>query len=208
MGINFFSTTALFLVLCSCLWQGCKPTKVTTEEATAYRTELENMEKRSIRYRLLLRDSFGYTSPKAQAVIKEMTLLDSTYLLRFLELEKKYGFPTHSLVGERAANAAFGVLQHGDMKILAGYLKKLTKLAEKNEASWYNVALMTDRVLCSQNKKQLYGTQRDFKVVEGKKKQVVKPIADFKNIDQRRKKVGLDSFHIYLKENNYLYLDK
>lgn len=188
--------------------QNCQTSKPANVDFTPYRTELEAMEKRSIRYRLMLRDSFGYTSPKAKAVIKEMILQDSLDLQRFLILEKQYGFPLYSTVGERAANAGFMVLQHNSTKILSKYIKKLNKLAEKGEASWYNVALMTDRVLCWQNKRQLYGTQYDKKMIDGKERDVIKPIVDFKNLDKRRIKVGLDSFHIYLKEGDYLYFDK
>ncbi len=200
---------AIFTLFFACLClQTCQPAKSAKLDFAAYKNELEAMEKRSLKYRLLLRDSFGYTSPKAQEVIKQMTLQDSLDLQRFLVLEKQYGFPRHSTVGKRAANAAFGVLQHGDMKLLASYVKKLTKLAEKGEALWYNVALATDRTLISRNKRQVYGTQSYLKTIDGKQRQVISPIADFKNIDQRRIKVGLDSFHIELKEGDYLYFDK
>ena len=86
------------------------------------------------------------------------------------------------------------------------YFKTIKKLASKNEARLSNVALMQDRILMDKKKKQLYGTQYvSGTTATGTDTMYVYAIKDIKNIDKRRKKMGLESFKASLDEHGYSY---
>nr|WP_228371070.1 DUF6624 domain-containing protein [Shewanella piezotolerans] len=67
--------------------------------------------------------------------------------------------------------------------------------------SGQQVALLTDRVLIAQGKKQIYGTQADLS--EGKV--VFSPIEDEANVDKRRKKMNMPPLGLYLKLMEEMY---
>ena len=64
-----------------------------------------------------------------------------------------------------------------------------------------NLALLTDRVLLAEGKKQLYGTQ--FTFVNGKLKP--HPIQDEANVDKRRAEAGLPPLAEYAKMLEKVY---
>ncbi|WP_231617008.1 DUF6624 domain-containing protein [Pseudoalteromonas sp. SWXJZ10B] len=67
--------------------------------------------------------------------------------------------------------------------------------------SGQQVALLTDRVLIAQGKKQIYGTQAD--VSEGKV--VFSPIEDETNVDKLREEMKMPSLDFYLKIMEKMY---
>ena len=174
-----------------------------------YKTFLENSEKIRMRYVKMLMDTmpkYGYQSKQVSVINKKIEKLDATDLATFLEFEKKYGFPKTSIYGAKASNAAFLIIQHSDPATIQKYFKIIKKLAEKKEAALPNVALMQDRILMDKKKKQLYGTQYvSGTTATGIDTVYVYAIKDLKNIDKRRKKMGLESFKVSLEEHGYSY---
>lgn len=83
------------------------------------------------------------------------------HVTRLKEIINRYGWPTHNLVGEQAANAAWLLAQHSDHfpSFQKRCLKLLKKAVMKNQASKEDLAYLTDRVLVRRGKKQVYGTQ-------------------------------------------------
>ena len=72
------------------------------------------------------------------------------------------------------------------------------------EASGVDLAYLTDRVLVAEKKQQIYGTQ--FRLMDGKMEPY--SIADEKNVDRRRKEVGLPSLAEYRKMLEAVYKPK
>lgn len=75
----------------------------------------------------------------------------------------KYGWPTISLVGKKASNAAWLIVQHADYDIkfqkrVLDLFKKIKAENPKNINS-QNIAYLTDRILVKEKKKQIFGTQ-------------------------------------------------
>ena len=107
----------------------------------------------------------------------------------------KSGWPTQSRIGFDGADAAWLLVQHADAD--RGFQKQCLKLlevaAKMNEARPSHVAYLTDRVLCAEGKKQLYGTQ--FTQTAGRWEP--KPIEDVANIDKRRAEAGLGTLADY-----------
>ena len=109
---------------------------------------------------------------------------------------RKYGFPTPSKVGHTASSSAFFVLQHSTIENKYYYMVK--KAYQKGDFSPELYALLTDRWLRQQGKLQIYGTQ--IRLDKTKDIWVLAPVEDFKNINQRRSKLGLPSIEEYVEK--------
>jgi hypothetical protein len=111
-------------------------------------------------------------------------------------LLSKYGWLGKSLVGARGNQTCFLVIQHADSATQVKYLPVLRQSVEKGESSASDLALLEDRVLMRQGKKQIYGSQVVFDKMGNN---VLYPIEDEKNVNIRRAKVGLQPLEEYAK---------
>lgn len=110
--------------------------------------------------------------------------IDSTHNIRIHRIIQKYGYPTTKLIGKKGMSYFWILIQHQD------YDTDLQEvcLANCGFAS-KDVVYLTDRVLINQGQKQRYGTQ--FKRDPKTKQIISQPIANVKEVDKRRKEVGL-----------------
>lgn len=125
--------------------------------------------------------------------------IDKVNTARMKEIIRKFGWPTISLVGKRASRMAWLLAQHADSDVnfQKQCLRLIKKAAKMEEASWGDVAFLTDRMLVSCGKPQKYGTQ--FR--RGKNgKWIPFPIANPKKLDERRDEMGLGSHEKYQKK--------
>lgn len=113
-----------------------------------------------------------------------------------------YGWPTISLVGTEAANAAWLIAQHADHDVAfqEECLNLISKLPE-GEVLASNIAYLEDRVRTARGRPQLYATQ--FDNLTGKFGP--KAVEDRVNLDKRRKRMGLEPFEIYRKRMIQFY---
>ncbi|WP_378185992.1 DUF6624 domain-containing protein [Aquimarina sp. W85] len=117
---------------------------------------------------------------------------------------KNYGWPEVEKTSIKTVEAMFYFIQHSNVTFMEEHLDDIKLSAEKGDLSKDKLAMLEDRILLLNNKPQRYGTQP--KPITGK--QITKeiwPIEDFKNIDQRRKSMGLEPFEKFLKSNGYSY---
>ncbi|HUD07615.1 MAG TPA: DUF6624 domain-containing protein [Candidatus Saccharimonadales bacterium] len=116
--------------------------------------------------------------------------VDEANQKRLKQIVAEYSWPTISLVGKRASNAAWLIVQHApDLKFKEKCLELMERLP-LGEVKPANIAYLKDRVLMWNGKPQIYGTQfhgfgKDIKVHE---------IQDPEHVDKRRANVGLDTF--------------
>lgn len=124
---------------------------------------------------------------------KETDKYNREFLKQVIE---KYGWPGKSLVGRAASQAAFLFAQHADLdtEFQKSCLEKMKAMAE-GEVSKQHIAMLTDRVLVHDGKKQLYGSQLSY--VDGKL--TPSPIEDEANVDARRKEMGMMPLADYIK---------
>jgi hypothetical protein len=106
------------------------------------------------------------------------------------------GWPKNSVVGGRAASAAFLIIQHSDAEKQKKYLPTIEALCKQNEAGWESYALMYDRILMSENKPQRYGSQVKYDNVTGK--YTLYQLEDEQKVDVWRKELGMESLSDYL----------
>ena len=115
--------------------------------------------------------------------------IDSLNLIAIKDMINKYGYPGKSLVGEKTNEVAWYVIQHS--KEIPIYLKMIKKAGRKNELSMERVATMEDRLLLEEGKEQIYGSQAQCTVLQGKYDCFIWPIKRVSTVNERRKKVGM-----------------
>ena len=105
------------------------------------------------------------------------------------------GFPTVAMVGVDGVKAAFILVQHADSDpgFQANILKVLRHRLPTGEINANQFAMLTDRVLLAQGKRQRYGTQFENQRGEW----VPSPMEEKAHVDQRRKALGLVSLAHY-----------
>ncbi len=132
---------------------------------------------------------------KDPAASERMKAIDMRNTARMKQILAQEGWPTKTLVGEKASKAAWLLVQHADLD--PAFQKECLPLLEKavaaGEGSAKDLAYLTDRVLVAEGKPQRYGSQ--FHMVDGKL--VPRPIEDEANVDARRAAVGLGTLAEY-----------
>jgi hypothetical protein len=126
---------------------------------------------------------------QANHIWKILRHSDSVNLLKFENIMDSIGWPTISKVGKWGAATAFLIIDHTPREIMEKYFPMLEESAKKGEASMTNYATIKDRILVNRNQKQVYGTQKHWDEKQGKF--IFFPIEDEKNVNARRKEVGL-----------------
>lgn len=138
------------------------------------------------------------SDPALQA---EVNSVDQANLVRIEEIIKERGYPGQSMVGQKAAGAAWTVIQHSDLETQKRYLDVMTRAADAGELDWGLVATTVDRIRVNEGKPQIYGTQ--FKEVNGE--MVPEPIEDEQHVDERRAKAGLGPLAEYKEMMKQMY---
>jgi hypothetical protein len=140
---------------------------------------------------------FGDQSPKLIALQRKIHKADKTNLKYVTKVLDRYGWIGYDTIGIEASNALFLVIQHADSATQEKYLPLLRNAVKQRNAFSWDLALMEDRVLIRRGQKQIYGSQVQCDS-SGLKCRVL-PIEDEKNVDNRRKAVGLPPLAVYLK---------
>ena len=135
---------------------------------------------------------------KAAALMEKQNQIDKKNIARLNEIVQQYGWPGRSLVGEKGSSAAFLIIQHAELAQQEKFLPLLKASVAAGDANAIDAAMLEDRVLVGQGKKQRYGTQVHFGPETGGK-WVLQPIEDEEAVDQRRAAIGMEPLATYLK---------
>ncbi|QHL87175.1 hypothetical protein GU926_06915 [Nibribacter ruber] len=134
----------------------------------------------------------GFSEVKEEdrnAFFQKMQKVDSVNQAKVLTILKQYGWLPQSKVGQKAAEGIFFVIQHSPLKVIETYLPQMKKLAQEGEASKTLAAMMEDRLLMFQGKKQIYGTQANTMVTKDGT-MAIWPIENPEKVNERRKTIG------------------
>lgn len=162
------------------------------------RNELESMFEADQSLRREIREveeRDGPDSGAAEAMWVKQAVLDETNTKRLLEIVDEHGWPRASVVGDRAAMAAFLVVQHAEPTLQKRMLPILREEASRGEVKMSRLALLEDRVLTSEGKPQIYGSQLRDNPETGKLEFF--PIKDPESVNARRASVGLEPIEVY-----------
>lgn len=167
------------------------PTPITRYSIDEIRAELESMYDQDQR---LVQSALG------QHAIDDLTpaqirAIDYAHAQRLQEIVDHIGWPTRELVGLKATQAAYMVIQHAgdDIEFQNRCLALMVDLVEEGELPASYVALLTDRIRVFQHKPQVFGTQ--MMMAKNELGLLVPtptvPIEDPSQLDNRRKLMGM-----------------
>lgn len=142
-------------------------------------------------------NEYGYDSQESMAIWDSINYYDSINVIKVTDLIDKFGWLGASVVGEKGNKTIWLVIQHADSETQEKYLPIMQESVAKGETKASYLALMEDRLLLAQGKKQIYGSQ--LKTDQRTGEIYVLPIEDPDNVDKRRVEVGLEPLSEYLK---------
>jgi hypothetical protein len=127
-------------------------------------------------------------------------VIDKANMARLAAIIKRYGWPGMRFAGAAYAGGAFMVLQHADAASQHAYLPLVRAAVARGDVPAADLALLEDRVLKSDGKPQLYGTQFSSEMPLK-----LYPVADEAHLDQRRREMGLPPMEVYLQQMRAIY---
>lgn len=140
--------------------------------------------------------TYGRDSKEMKAHWRRIWVADSLNQIKVLRVLDERGWLGPDVVGPTGNSALFLVIQHADLATQEKYLPLMREAVKDGRAYGNNLALLEDRVLMRNGKRQLYGSQigRDPKSGE----YYLSPLEDPDHVDERRASVGLGPLSEYL----------
>jgi Family of unknown function (DUF6624) len=134
---------------------------------------------------------------KWKQAVERQNELDGKNRQRLDEIVKDYGWPKKSVFGDQASGVAFLIVQHAELDYQKKYLPLIKEAAAQKEARRSDLAMLEDRILTREGKKQVYGTQ--LRLNQTTQRMELYPIEDEENVNARRAEVELEPLADYLK---------
>lgn len=131
-------------------------------------------------------------------------ILDSINTIKVTKILDERGWVGMQVVGGSANATLFLVIQHSHPFIQQKYLPMMREAVKNGNALKSELAMLEDRVLIGQGRRQLYGTQVIQDPASGKPK--FYPIADEINVNIRRNSVGLGRIENYAEHFGFTYV--
>ena len=169
-----------------------------TDAVARVRADLESMLETDQSFRrevIELEKKHGRNSPQVKEAWSRQNEIDERNIRRLEEIIAGHGWPGRSQFGEKAASAAFLILQHSDIEHQKKYLPLARVAAEKGEMRASSLALLEDRVRLREGQKQKYGSQVTRNAAD---EWEPLPLEDEDKVDALRAGVGLGPLAAYL----------
>ena len=144
-----------------------------------------------------IREKYGQQSKEMREQWKIINYKDSINLIKVKTILDKYGWLGPDVVGGQGNSTLFLVIQHADLKTQEKYLPMMREAVKNNKAQPSSLALLEDRVLMRNGKKQLYGSQISFN--QKTNTYYVAALEDPDNVDKRRANMNLGTLADYVK---------
>lgn len=182
-------TTSVFVLFCI---------STDVSQAQAFDRELrdELLVRRERDQAARLECAKGTGDEQIKCLMKTLEEIDKPNTKWLNLIFEKHGFPAVDLVGADGVKAFFLLLQHsGDTALKEKCRPGLEKAFQEKVLSPSEYASFIDRLLTDQKKLQIFGS--NFESKDGKL--VMSPAEDIKNLDARRKQIGLPPMADYVK---------
>lgn len=141
--------------------------------------------------------TYGIKSSEFRALAAKTNQTDSINIIKVTRILDKYGWPDYATVGNKAIMALFLVIQHANLTTQEKYLPMLKDAVKEQNLAPADLAILEDRIAIRKGQKQIYGSQLHYD--SETKKNILYPIEDEANVNERRKSVGLEPLENYLK---------
>lgn len=134
-----------------------------------------------------------------KVILDSMTVIQDSMQKAHLQIITQVldarGFISKLMVGTKAGQVPFLVIQHSNLKTQKKYYGLFKNAAENGLFEKKLLALLEDRILVFEKKEQLYGTQLFYDKSDST--YYFYPISDVKNLSQRRQSMNLNSIQEY-----------
>lgn len=178
----------------------CAAVSASAQTDTALRDELLKMLE--VDQRARQECAKGNGDEQIKCLGETLEKIDKPNTARLNEIFNKDGFPTEKQVGKEAVQAFLILLQHtSDESLRQKLLKPITRAFRRKEITPLDYANYVDRNLVRQGKPQLYGSNFEIK----DNKLVMTKVQDRKNLERRRRKIGLPTIEEYAKKLKEYY---
>ena len=134
--------------------------EIPNDSILKHQLELIGVEDQTLR--LLLPEvieKFGRDSKENDYIWSLINRQDSICINRLTKIIDKHGWLGKNIVGDKANQAIWLIMQHAELEIQEKYLPLLEESVTKGESQGWHLAFLEDRVLMYNKKKQKYGTQ-------------------------------------------------
>ena len=139
---------------------------------------------------------------QSQCLARLAETIDARHTKRLEEIFVMHGLPDTGMVGEEGLKAFLIMLQHApDDTLRIKVESSITRAFKRKEVKPQDYANYIDRLRLHQGKLQIYGS--GFETKDGKL--VLSPTVDLKNLEKRRKKIGLPPMSEYVKVLREIY---
>lgn len=165
---------------------------------TSVRTELEAMRVTDQSHRsevTELEKKHGRDSTEVKQAWAKQSAIDSQNIQRLEEIIALHGWPGRTQFGDKAASAAFLILQHSELSYQKKYLPIARDAAAKGEMRGASLALLEDRIRLREGQKQIYGSQVTRNSAD---EWEPLPLEDEGDVEALRSSVGLGPLSEYL----------
>lgn len=142
-----------------------------------------------------IQKQYGWQSKQMDSLMTTMAYHDSINLVRVKQIIETRGWLGTDKIGERGATTLFLVIQHSDSLTQMKYLPLMRQAVKEGKVQPQQLALLEDRILTNQRKKQIYGSQVRTNPQTGKYEFF--PIEDEPNVNERREAIGLEPLEDY-----------
>lgn len=149
-----------------------------------YRRQYDAIEKR-----------YGFNSKEVKELNAATHYNDSINRIKVRRILDTRGWLGPEVV-HGGSDALFLVIQHSDLDMQLQYLPMMREAAKKGKLLARDLAMLEDRVLVRQNKKQIYGTQMKRDSLTGKFH--LRDLIEPDTVDERRAAVGLGPLSDYM----------
>lgn len=144
-----------------------------------------------------IQEKYGKTSDEYKRHWQAIQYQDSLNLIDVEFILSQYGWLDKSKVGSKASNTLWKVIHHASDKVRQKYLPLIQESVSKGETPASKLAILHDRILINQGKKQIFGSQ--FFTDEDTDKIRVFPIHNPDQVNVRRNNIGMSDIETYLK---------
>ena len=187
------------LIFLFCLFVACAYL-VSAQTMPDLRNELLQMLERDQAARVKCAN--GTTDEQIKCLVKIAEEIDAPNTKRMNDILASRGFPTPTLVGRDGVGAFVTMLQHvRDVETRKNSAVGMTRAYEDKVILPHQYAGFVDRLLIDQGKPQRYGS--NFEMKDGK--MVMTPVEDPRNLEKRRKDLGLPTMAEYMKMIKEMY---
>ncbi len=131
----------------------------------------------------------------------------SAHQNRAKEILNEYGFVGFDLAGEKGSSDFWIITQHSDHnpEFQLEVLEQMKIQVDKGNADSRNYGLLVDRVKLNTGEAQIYGTQVHYNMEICQA--FPRKLADSINVNERRKKIGLEPLEVYLNNMTKMHFE-